>query len=316
MKTSILLCCCAFAFSMTQGQIIHVPADYPTIQLGIDAANSGDTVLVADGLYYEQINFLGKKPLTVASEFLLDGDTSHISNTIIDGSQITNPDSASVVYFVSGEDTTSILCGCTISGGKGTYNAIISDYLQGGGILINNSGAKIRNNIIRDNIVNDTLMENSSGAYGAGIFSSDAGGNSWVIIENNEISHNKNISNHSQVGGSILTYSVNIRLDNNIISMNECQGLSDSTTAFSAGAICVSADYPPIKSIVHHNQIINNTLELFGSWAYGGGFETEKTLLSFSNNTISGNKQINSTPGTTCGAGIYCANRKSSVFNR
>ena len=115
--------------------IIHVPGDYPTIQQGIDAANNYDTVLVSDGMYYEQINFLGKKPLMVASEFLMDGDTNHIANTIIDGSQLTNLDSASVVYFVSGEDTTSILAGFTIRDGKGTiYNLL--DIRGGGGIFI------------------------------------------------------------------------------------------------------------------------------------------------------------------------------------
>jgi hypothetical protein len=43
-----------------EAQIIRVPADYPTIQEGIAAASNGDTVLVEDGLYYENIDFLGK----------------------------------------------------------------------------------------------------------------------------------------------------------------------------------------------------------------------------------------------------------------
>src|SRR5258708_28288076 len=45
---------------------IHVPADQPTIQAGINVAKNGDTVLVSPGTYYENINFLGKR-ITVKS---------------------------------------------------------------------------------------------------------------------------------------------------------------------------------------------------------------------------------------------------------
>ena len=114
---SLILGCITAA---SDAQIKYVPSDYSTIQAGIEAAGDGDTVLVAEGTYFENINFLGK-PVTVASEFLMDGDTSHISKTIIDGSQYEDWKSASTVRMVSGEDTTSVLMGFTITGGKGTY---------------------------------------------------------------------------------------------------------------------------------------------------------------------------------------------------
>jgi hypothetical protein len=40
--------------------VINVPANQFTIQAGINAANCGDTVLVAPGKYVENINFGGK----------------------------------------------------------------------------------------------------------------------------------------------------------------------------------------------------------------------------------------------------------------
>ena len=71
--------------------IIQVPQDQPGIQAGIDVAANGDTVLVADSTYYENINYMGKA-IMVASYYVIDGDTTHIDSTIINGSQPIDPD--------------------------------------------------------------------------------------------------------------------------------------------------------------------------------------------------------------------------------
>ncbi len=84
-----------------KGVAYRVPQDYATIQSAIDACADGDTVLVSEGTYLENIRYRGKA-IVVGSLYLVDGDTTHIEKTIIDGSGSTDPDSGSVVYFVDG----------------------------------------------------------------------------------------------------------------------------------------------------------------------------------------------------------------------
>ena len=179
-KNLLFISLISFLSFSINAQIIHVPADHSSIQAGINAATDGDTVLVAEGTYFENIKFMGKA-ITVASEFVMDMDTTHIANTIIDGSQPEDPDSAAVVMFVNGEDTTSILHGFTITGGKGVYHNTYQA-MAGGGIFTWNAGCKIIANNITGNVINYDNM-----VFGAGIYCGKSEGYStvWAVIENN-----------------------------------------------------------------------------------------------------------------------------------
>jgi len=229
--------------------LIHVPADYSTIQQGINAASDGDTVLVAENTYYENINFKGKAIL-VASEFIIDGDTNHINNTIIDGSQPVNPDIGSVVTFESGEDTTSVLCGFTITKGTGTLVAVAGDARMGGGVFIGASGGKLLNN----HIENNSVISNNW-TIGGGI---QAGGPvtplPWVVLRGNRINNNTaKSSNNEGDGGGVESY-YNLIMTDNQISYNEANGSSRGD----GGGVRIRTDFGQVQLDIKNNRITHN----------------------------------------------------------
>ena len=123
--------------------ILYVPSDYPTVQRGLNAASEHDTVLVADGTYYENLKFPPIN-LVLASLFIMDNDSSHIALTILDGSQYTNQDSASVIFMNRGQDTSTVISGFTIMNGRGTSKLFYGNsLLHGGGCFIHNAWPKI-----------------------------------------------------------------------------------------------------------------------------------------------------------------------------
>ncbi len=296
MKTlTITIAVLMFIVSPVFAQIIHVPGDQPTIQAGIDAASNGDTVLVADGAYFENINFQGKA-ITVASNFLMDGDTMHITNTIIDGSQPSHPDSASVVYFISDEDTTSIIQGFTITGGKGTY--LPTTRRGGGGILCYYSGAKIMNNYIeRDTIVNNLAGVNLRG--GGLYYFADNDWDDYLVIKDNKFRWNylKNTAADKDASGSAFTIACDATITGNEITNNHAESNSVKAAFF-----CIS---PPVscKVLVSNNTISHNKSLGVGSnsSAYGSAMYLIGVFGQVNNNVIMHNEQSSQ---STCGGAI------------
>jgi predicted outer membrane repeat protein len=124
--------------------VLEVPGQYPSIQEAIDAAKTGDTVLVDPGTYNENIDFKGKE-ITVQS-------SAGSATTIIDGGQLD-----SVVIFSSGETASSVLEGFELTNG-------FAD--EGGGIHCSNNSHPT---------INDCLIRNNEAFYyGGGIYLSNS----------------------------------------------------------------------------------------------------------------------------------------------
>jgi hypothetical protein len=290
MKTSYLYLVFAF-FSITffsHSQIIHVPQDQPTIQAGIDAADNHDTVLVDQGEYFENINFLGKN-IVVCSHFALTNDLLDISTTIINGSSPVYADTGSCVLIVSGEDSTAVLQGFTITGGTGTRwedeHNLNHWYTEGGGILIQYASPTIKNNIITENeAINKPAGTTSAG--GGAIRCGD--GNPQIL--NNIISNNQG----RYGGGIVLNYSGAV-IKNNII-----KGNSGGEDYGGGGLWFLSNGVMPI--ILENNTIVNNL-----SATSGGGLRLWSSAATITNNIFWGNAanaapQIQGSTGTV----TYC----------
>jgi hypothetical protein len=176
----------AAALSSASADVIVIPVDYSTIQAGIYASQQSDTILVQPGVYHENLVIQGHG-VTLASEFLMTGDTSYIYITVIDGDSLDT-----VIRIEDWNDPPSTVCGFTITNGA-------SDYF-GGGVFIEN-GSTVRNNII---VYNES-------SRGGGIHSvGDA------VIADNVIG-----KNHVTVaGGGIITYGGGFTVERNIIGEN------------------------------------------------------------------------------------------------
>ncbi len=198
---------------------INIPSDYTTIQEGIDASVDGDTVLIAQGTYYE--NLILEKEIVLASHAIYDDlDSDWLNNltiqeTIISGAQeASDPNKGSCLVIrgsgwgYSGNPRPEIM-GLTFQDGTGTSMKvndcnIIRRERSGGAILIYDAYPTIMyNRFLNNGFSNDTGGNNPTN-----IETANGGAIGHYSSEDVEFDEDRSFSrrNNNQNNNSARTY--------------------------------------------------------------------------------------------------------------
>jgi parallel beta-helix repeat protein len=291
---------------------INVPADQPTIQAGINAASTGDEVLVAPGTYDEIIDFHGKA-ITVRS-------SAGAALTIIDATLAADPgDGKPVVRCDTGEGPGTVLEGFTLTGGTGdtaAFNSVVGGGMYngassptvnncifdgnnagaGGGMFNNNASPAVSGCSFTANTGNSvgggvhnfesgsapvfsncTFSENDAFAGGGGIYSSD--GASPTVTGCTFIGNTVAISGG---GGFFIS-------GDGVLTMTNCRFLGNSAPGADGGGMFLGSDAATVVNCAFSGN----------SAARGGGLYTLSNSMTVANCSFSANT------ATIEGGGIY-----------
>jgi parallel beta-helix repeat protein len=167
----------------TEPSTITVPDDYPTIQEAINAANPGDTIMVATGTYLE--NIVVNKTVTLIGE--------DSNNTIIDGG-----DFGTVILVIANNVSISKF---TIKNSGST--------LLDNGILINQASyCNVSNNILTSNYFGIRLKDSSNNVLSNNNVTDNQYGIELFYSSNNVLTGNRMARNQFNFGvwGSTLSH--------------------------------------------------------------------------------------------------------------
>ena len=229
--------------AQSEAHTITVPGDYPTIQGAVDAASSGDTVLVYAGVYNESVTV--NKTLTVVSQ-------SGPSSTII-SSNSSDPPPANLFHVTANNVTISGFA-ITANGDEGVAAIMVAAAfcnISNNVCYGNSQGIYLWNYVHHNTITNNDVSSNHIGIviqhsdYNL-IMNNTASrceyGLSLAASSNNQVLNNT-VNSNSQSGIYFLDYTTNNLIANNTISSNY------------RGVFVLGGGS---NNIIYHNNFLNN----------------------------------------------------------
>lgn len=249
----IVILCPVLVLSET----IKVPTQYPTIQDAINAAQNGDTILVADGIYEGDINFNGIDFVIVKSE-------SGPENCIIDCEN----QSFSIGFIFNSEHDKSVVEGFTIR------NAMIGIWAYA------NSSPTIRNNIIEDCVTGINCGSEAKPIINSNIIKDCTGGGMYISNSSAIVSNNLINNNSASKGGGIYCYYSTPSIINNTIVGNS--GIETSASGVEGDPI-LRCEYDNFNRIYECFVLVADNIS-------GGGIYLQNSSPDIINNIIAFSK--------------------------
>lgn len=230
-----------------------VPDEVDDIQTALNASQPGDTVLVREGIYNEQINFNGRD-IVLGSWFLVDPNPDYITNTIID------PEGAegSIITFAANETPAAQLTGFTITGGSA---------LSGGGIIITNASPTISDIVISQ----CQARFNGGGGMGGGIYAQGSPAITRVVID----------SCTAAYGAGLVIRDGRTTVSELVVTGCEGTGV-DRSPSRSGGVMVLTGTY------TFENCTFSGNISHGG----GAGFYSASSTVTFLNCTVQNNRAV------------------------